>query len=104
MNATRFSLAFPLTPIQGSRLLLNLRSLSDPDRTELEMSTNLRFTGRPHGGTTIGGSELSGTTYTIGATTEGYGTETDREDRPSTTQEVETGPSRSKGCNSRHAV
>ncbi|KAF9644435.1 hypothetical protein BDM02DRAFT_948517 [Thelephora ganbajun] len=43
--------------IAGSRLLLNLRSLSDPGRTELEMSTNLQFAGRPRAGNTIGGSE-----------------------------------------------
>ena len=55
------------------------------------MSTNLRFTGRPRTETTIGGSELTGTTYTAGAPAEGSSTEADRHDRPPTIQEVEIG-------------
>ena len=68
------------------------------------MSTNLRFTGRPRADTTIGGSELTGTTYTTGAPAEGYSTETDRDDKPLTIQEVEIGSSRSNGYNAPHAV
>lgn len=82
-----------LSPVQGSRLLLNLRGLSDPDKTELEMSTGLQFTGGPRSGntTTIGGSDLTGTTYTVGAATEGNSTEIPP------IQEVEVGSSRSSG-------
>lgn len=84
--------------MQGSRLLLNLRSLSDPDKTELEMSTGLRFTGRPGGDmTTIGGSDLTGTTYTIGAAAEGYSTEIDRDDKPAVIRGVEIGSSHTNG-------
>lgn len=62
------------------------------------MSTNLRFTGRlPAGNTTIGASELSGTTYTTGAPVEGYITEMDRNDKPPTIQEVEVSSSRPNG-------
>jgi len=87
--------------IAGSRLLLNLRSLSDPNRnrteTELEMSTNLRFTGGnpPGNKSTVGGSESTGTTYTVGVSTEGYSTEMERDDKPAINQEVEIGSSRS---------
>ena len=68
------------------------------------MSTNLRFTGRPHGDTTIGGSEFTGTTYTAGAPAEGYSTEIDRNDKPATIQEVEIGSSRSNGSNALDAA
>jgi len=79
--------------IAGSRLLLNLRGLSDPDKTELEMSTDLQFTGGPRSGntTTIGGSDLTGTTYTVGVAAEGHSTEIPP------IQEVEVGSSRSSG-------
>ena len=92
--------------MQGSRLLLNLRSLSDPDKTELEMSTGLRFTGRSHPGntTTIGGSELTGTTYTVDAVAEGYSTEIERDSKHAATQEVGIGSSRSSGHNVRSDV
>jgi len=91
--------------IAGSRLLLNLRSLSDPDRTELEMSTNLRFTGRLHAAnSTIGASELTGTTYTTGAPVEGYITEIGHNDKPPAVQEVEIGSSRPNGRNPPHIV
>ena len=92
--------------MQGSRLLLNLRSLSDPDKTELEMSTGLRFTGINHHGntTTIGGSELTGTTYTVGAVAEGYSTEIDRDSKHAATQEVGIGSSRSSRHNVRSDV
>lgn len=67
------------------------------------MSTNLRFTGRPHAETTIGGSELTGTTYTVGAPAEGYSAEMDRDGKPATIQEVEiAGSSRSNGRNTPH--
>ncbi|KAF9784709.1 hypothetical protein BJ322DRAFT_863834 [Thelephora terrestris] len=56
--------------IAGSRLLLNLRSLSYPSRTEIEMtdmSTSLQFTGIPRPGTNVGGPEFLSTTYSIDA-------------------------------------
>jgi hypothetical protein len=102
----RLSLPLALSPMQGSRLLLNLRSLSDPDKTDLEMSTGLRFTGRtpPGNTTTIGGSEFTGTTYTIGAAAEGYSTEIEREGKHVAIQEVEIGSSRSSGYHGRSDV
>jgi len=86
--------------IAGSRLLLNLRSLSDPNRMEIEMSaisTDLQFAGTPHPSTTIGGSEYRGTTHTINAFAEGHSTEMERGDKLRAIPEVEAGSSRSNG-------
>jgi len=60
------------------------------------MSTNIRFTGGPrHGNTsTIGGSELTGTTYTVGVPAEDYSAEIERDGKPAITQGVEIGSSR----------
>jgi len=70
------------------------------------MSTGIRFTrgSRPGNTTALGGSELTGTTYTVGAPAEGYSTELERDDKPAAIQEVEIGPSRSNGCSARHIV
>lgn len=92
---------FSLPPIQGSRLLLNLRSLSDPSRTEIEMtdiSTSLHFTGRPRPSTTIGGSEFRGNSYSIDARTdEDHRTEIGGGNKLGTIEEFEIGSPRSNG-------
>jgi len=92
--------------IAGSRLLLNLRSLSDPDKTDLEMSTGLRFTGRinPGNTTTVGASDYTGTTYTVGAVAEGYSTEIERDSKHAAIQDAGIGSSRSSGHNVRSDV
>jgi len=87
--------------IAGSRLLLNLRSLADPSRTEFEMtdmSTSLQFTGRPRPGTTIGGSEFRGNSYSTDARTdEVHRTEIGDGGKLETIQEFRIGSSRSGG-------
>jgi hypothetical protein len=67
------------------------------------MSTNLRFTGGSRSGnaTTIGSSQLTGTTYTNGAVAESYGVETERDGKHPTIQEAEIGSSRTSGHNDR---
>jgi len=65
------------------------------------MSTGLRFTGRinPGNTTTVGGSDYTGTTYTVGAVAEGYSTEMERDSKLATIQDAGIGSSRSSGHN-----
>ena len=58
------------------------------------VSTNLRFAGTPHPGTTIGGSEFRGTTHTTGVPGEDRRTKMRRDNELVTIQEGETGSSR----------
>lgn len=93
--------------IAGSRLLLNLRSLSDPDRMETElanMSTSLQFTGRPRLSTTFGGAEFSTPSHTLGAGGADPSTEIEPGNKLGTIREVEVGSSRSDGSSSWHVV
>lgn len=51
--------------VQGSRLLLNLRNLSNTQRTtDVEMSTNIQFVGGKGKQPASQGTGLTGTTYT----------------------------------------
>ena len=77
--------------IQGSRLLLNLRRLSDPERVELEMSsmtTGVRFAGKPRPSVIMNNSQSHGTTYTVDPTTEDEITELEHGDKPRGIQKV----------------
>ena len=70
------------------------------------MSTNLQFSGGPrtNNTTTVGASEFTGTTYTVGAAAEGDVTEAERHDQNAAIQEVEIGGSHSNRYNGRSDV
>ena len=70
------------------------------------MSTGLRFTGRTHLGnsTTVGGSELTGTTYTVGAVAEGYSAEIERDSKHAAIQEAGISSSHPSGHNAHSDV